>query len=177
MADRRWLARLRQGPGRRVVLLGVAATILFQLSVLATQYLRSVWPLWFGQPVRLQTLPVDPRSLFRGHYVRLRYAIGSPGHEVPVHCQPRRGQRAYLALRPVDGLWQAAALYCRPPAQGRFIRGRVESAGPPYRLNYGIEAYFLPRERAETRSCEAADCRGRRRPARRPTLGCRRRGC
>ena len=46
MADRRWLARLRQGPGRRVVLLGVAATILFQLSVLATQYLRSVWPLW-----------------------------------------------------------------------------------------------------------------------------------
>ncbi|MEN8195578.1 MAG: GDYXXLXY domain-containing protein, partial [Pseudomonadota bacterium] len=30
-----------------------------------------------GRPILLETEPIDPRSLFRGDYVRLNYAIGS----------------------------------------------------------------------------------------------------
>lgn len=139
---------LARRPGRRWLLFGVALAIVFQLAVLAVEYLGSVWPLWFGQPVRLATLPVDPRSLFRGNYVRLNYAIGRIGADVAMDCRPRQGQRVYLRLRREAEHWTAAALACEQPGAGLFIRGRVVGTAP-YRLRYGIEAYFLPKQKAK----------------------------
>ncbi len=67
---------------RRFLVIGLTLTISFQLCVLATEYLSSVWPLWFGSPVSLKTAPVDPRSLFRGNYVRLNYDISTISKEL-----------------------------------------------------------------------------------------------
>lgn len=60
---------------KRLLLLGLTLTICLQLMVLTTEFVSSVWPLWFGKPILLKTVPVDPRSLFRGNYVLLNYEI------------------------------------------------------------------------------------------------------
>ena len=35
-----------------------------------------------------------------------------------------------------------------PPADGVFLRGRLTRNHPPYRVRYGIEAFFAPKEKA-----------------------------
>ncbi|MFB6345444.1 MAG: GDYXXLXY domain-containing protein [bacterium] len=57
-----------------------------------------------GRVVRLATEPVDPRSLFRGDYVQLRYDINTiqaREHEVS------DGDRVYVTLQRSDTVWEA----------------------------------------------------------------------
>lgn len=151
----------------------LVAAIGLQLAVLAGELLGAVYPHWVGAPVRLAVEPVDPRSLFRGNYAQLSYRIGNlalPADQVPPGL--RSGEQVYLELRPGPGdLMEAGELRREPPDTGPFIRGRVVSlyrsarptgdetgdrqAAPEdsasrlqVRLRYGIEAYFLPRDKA-----------------------------
>ena len=55
-------------------LAALVAAVLLQLAVLGGLFVYSQYPLWVGTEVRLATVPVDPRDLFRGQYVRLNYA-------------------------------------------------------------------------------------------------------
>lgn len=134
---------------RRFLLIGLTLTISVQMLVLATEYLNSVWPLWFGTPVFIKTAPIDPRSLFRGNYVRLNYDISrinsslSRGHFKP-------GEVGYVALKEENKVFVPTGLYRQKPDSGVFIRGRVISVGSSYRMKYGIEAYFMPKEKAKT---------------------------
>jgi uncharacterized membrane-anchored protein len=141
-AIRRWTP-----DNRRFVAAGLALTIGAQLLVLAAEYLGSVWPLWFGTPVMLETAPIDPRSLFRGNYVRLNYDI-STLDEALAKGTFKRGETAYVTLRREGELHVASGLQRERPAAGPFIRGRVERDGGGYRLRYGIEAFFMPKEKA-----------------------------
>lgn len=135
-------------PGnRRFVAIGLALTIGLQGLVLATEYLSSVWPLWFGTPISLQTTPIDPRSLFRGNYVRLNYAISAIDQDINTAAF-KRGEVAYVSLRQQGELHVASGLHRTPPDAGLFIRGRIANSAPPWRLRYGIEAYFMPKEKA-----------------------------
>jgi len=34
------------------------------------------------------------------------------------------------------------------PAEGVYLRGRIETNRPPYRVKYGIEAFFAPKKKA-----------------------------
>ena len=135
------------GPGhKRFVAVGLALTILLQLSVLAVEDLSSVWPLWYGQPVLLRTEPVDPRSLFRGNYVRLNYRISRL--DGALAGEPfKRNEVAYVSLEQQGKYHVATGIYREAPG-GTFIRGRISPFGADYRFQYGIEAYFMPREKA-----------------------------
>ena len=46
-----------------------------QIAALAAMIADKQWTLNTGTPIVLQTIPVDPRSLFRGDYARLVYSI------------------------------------------------------------------------------------------------------
>jgi uncharacterized membrane-anchored protein len=129
--------------------------IVLQLLVLVGELVGAWYPRWVGQPVLLAVEPVDPRSLFRGNYVQLNYRIGrvlAGAEAAGLH----RGRQAYVLLKPdAQGLLQAAGVRAQPPQQGRFIRGRVVYRRPDgdgrfvVNLHYGIEAYFLPRQKAK----------------------------
>ena len=126
---------------------GIVLTILLQTCVLAVEYLSSVAPLWFGQAVMLPTVPIDPRSLFRGNYVRLNYSIS----RVPAAIADgklKQGQKVYLSLNIEGDKPVPLALSATKPEAGIFIAGRVRYAGSEYHLDYGIEAFFLPKEKA-----------------------------
>ena len=116
-----------------------------------------------GTEVRLRTVPVDPRDLFRGDYVVLNYAISTVS-DVKSERAIRRGDTIYVTLaRDPDGFARAsAASMNRPAVNGSdvVIAGRVVStsvcgvneAGDfdcstgrnRLRVAYGLESYFVP---------------------------------
>jgi uncharacterized membrane-anchored protein len=120
-----------------------------------------------GQEVRLATLPIDPRDLFRGDYVILNYEISqiSLTRLNAEGLNPRDGEALYVTLRPgADGRARAVAVArARPaPAPGEIILlGRHAGAGfcqqprgganptcdprdSMIRLTYGLESFFVP---------------------------------
>lgn len=117
-----------------------------------------------GTEVRLRTVPVDPRDLFRGDYVVLAYPMSivaaAPGEAKGL----RRGDTVYVTLaRDAEGFSQARAVAAARPAPGEgevVIAGRVLSTGAcalnesgqadcgagagRLRVAYGLESYFVP---------------------------------
>jgi uncharacterized membrane-anchored protein len=132
---------------KKFLVFGLTLTISAQMLILATEYLSSVWPIWFGTPVILKTAPVDPRSLFRGNYVRLNYDISSIDEGLTEE-QFKRGEVGYVTLKEKEGVFVATGLKREKPESGVFIRGRVMNVRGRYRMKYGIEAYFMPKKKA-----------------------------
>lgn len=120
--------------------------------------------------VTLETAPIDPRDLFRGHYVILSYAISSlPLGELDGDDDFESGSPIYVELKPEGDVSRAVAAWRehREPAPGNaIIRGRVNyvvqdmavtdmpgdeegrripcpDCGNAF-VSYGIESYFVP---------------------------------
>ena len=111
-------------------LAALVAAVLLQLAVLGGLFVYSQYPLWVGTEVRLATVPVDPRDLFRGQYVRLNYALSR--QPLPEMELPRAGVR----LREPDG-------------ERLYLRGTIERvSGGELHIRYGIEAWFAAPEEA-----------------------------
>ncbi|MES9902368.1 MAG: GDYXXLXY domain-containing protein [Sedimenticola sp.] len=140
---------------KKMISLGLAAAILLQIGVLAVEYLGANHPLWTGQEVRLKTVPVDPRSLFRGNYAQLNYDISDITFNLPVDKSSlRTGEVVYVALKLAEsGLHEYVDASLERPDSGLFIRGRIGSSRwrgnvGAYSVRYGIEAFFAPKDKA-----------------------------
>ena len=153
--------------------LALAVVMVLQLCVLGGELIAAVYPHWTGQPIRVQVQPVDPRDLFRGNYARLQYSFNVIDETLWRGSDtPKKGQRVYVSLiQNKAGSWDASAISAEPPETGLFLRGRfkyVWSAprdrveGPDgkvtwvktdkpdrYRIEYGVEAWFAPKEKAQ----------------------------
>jgi uncharacterized membrane-anchored protein len=98
-----------------------------------------------GTEVRLELATRDPRSLFRGEYSQLAYAIGNltnvpateeerarcaPGRRQP-DCIVQQGQPLFVILVPGDnGTFRADRVsVTEPPAGTLFIRGKIDFGG------------------------------------------------
>jgi uncharacterized membrane-anchored protein len=104
--------------------------------------------------VRLQTGFVDPRDLFRGHYVILRLEIsqvrrdavetvGTPQLRQPVWAELAEGN---------DGFWQISRLHAAQPdaPDGPILRGTlIGDYGDSYTINFPVDRYFAPKLRAQ----------------------------
>lgn len=150
---------------RRLPLIGrmLAAMLLLCGGLLALVESRAAI-LRNGTEVRLRTVPVDPRDLFRGDYVVLAYPISivapGPGGATGM----RRGDTVFVTLtRDAEGFAQAKAVDTVRPAAGAgevVIAGRVQTTGAcalneagqvdcaagsqRLRIAYGLESYFVP---------------------------------
>ena len=135
---------------RRKIALILGAAIVLQVVVLAGMVVSAAMPLWTGAEVRVATLPVDPRSLFRGNYARLDYAFSTlPEDALGGVRELRAGEVVYVSLESGDdGLHRYAGASLERPAEGLYLRGRVQRGRPPYRVRFGIEAFFAPKEKA-----------------------------
>lgn len=117
-----------------------------------------------GTEIRLRTVPVDPRDLFRGDYVVLAYPMSTVAAGPGEARGLRRGDIVYVTLtRDAEGFAQAKAVATTRPAAGEgevVIAGRVQSTGAcalneagqadcaagagRLRVAYGLESYFVP---------------------------------
>ncbi|MCP4149401.1 MAG: GDYXXLXY domain-containing protein, partial [bacterium] len=98
--------------------------------------------------------PIDPRSMFRGNYARLRYDISQiPARDVNRLLSPRHGEVVYVKLAPEkNSTWGYNGVSLKKPSTPPFLKGRIQSkshrASGNYRVRYGIEAFFAPKAKA-----------------------------
>lgn len=135
--------------------LALVFVVVLQTAALIAMIAMKQWTLATGTLIELETVPIDPRSLFRGDYVRLGYAIGQLNEDALDGDNGfARLDTIYVVLREGEVYWQPVSLHKeRPPAppDGVAVRGHVEYAYKHHetkantlRVRYGIENYFVP---------------------------------
>lgn len=121
---------------------------LFWLVIIAVFIGTKEFTLRTGEEVLLKTVPVDPRDLFRGDYVILRYEISTlPLSKIPADSADFKiGNTVFAVLKKENGYGVAAGIYKHIPTNEKlFIKGKVKSfGGKELFVEYGIESYFVP---------------------------------
>jgi len=104
-----------------------------------------------GDLIILKTTPVDPRSLFRGDYVRLNYDISHLNtSQFPLFNDLKEHESVFVALKKQGVFWQPVAVFkSMPEAENNtvVIKGYIQSLsgrGTQISIKYGIENYFVP---------------------------------
>ena len=145
----------------------IIVAVLLQVAVLGFMAGQREHILRTGRIVFLKTAPVDPRDIFRGDYVRLRYDISAVRGDLlrdgladlseddlrgSYYMSGRQDEWRKIRGKPVYGMLSVGAndiadlvfLTDKKPSEGLFIRGRVEYPGfGNLNVRYGIEAYFV----------------------------------
>ncbi len=140
-------------------------TRIIAILVLFTLFLCSMigvkqWTLNSGTPVLLETQPIDPRSLFRGDYVRLNYTINQlTPSELDGDNDFQRYDKIYVELQQQEKYWQPIAIHHDRPTNGKLaLAGKIQYVNKhtfnsstrktedvtTLRVKYGIENYFVP---------------------------------
>jgi uncharacterized membrane-anchored protein len=126
--------------GKTVLRLAFAAVLILQIGLLLAILIPKERTLATGEEVVLQTVPIDPRDLFRGDYVNLRYTIST----VRSYTDFEVGDRVYVGLAQQGDIWDAVSASHSPP-DGLYIKGRVtQTQQGQIDVEYGIESYFVP---------------------------------
>jgi uncharacterized membrane-anchored protein len=135
---------------RHRVWLAAGAVALLQSVMLGAMVWDRVQLLTHGREVVLPIIPIDPRSLFRGDYVRLNYDVSRvPGRLI--EGRPRRGDAVYVTIaRGSDSLWtpiRVTPMHDGAGGDGIVLKGRLDQGGSDGHdafVRYGIESYFVP---------------------------------
>ncbi len=122
----------------------------FQLFLLFAMMGYKQVTLVTGQRILLKTVPVDPRDMFRGDYVALRYDISTVMNWQTGQSGFQRGDTIYVTLHRYGRFWVIQSAAKVPPEEGTlFLKGKVESTSQEnLRAIYGIESYFMPEGKA-----------------------------
>lgn len=130
--------------------IAILSAVVFQLAVLGFMAAEREYIVRNGRTVYLRTAPVDPRDIFRGDYVALRYDINlidgkllrdglSSGAAWDLRKLP-----VYTVLTERDGVAEAAYTTDRKPDGGLFIAGRIQwPASHGIWVRYGIESFYV----------------------------------
>ncbi len=143
--------------------------ILFALVEQRARILRG------GTEIRLRTVPIDPRDLFRGDYVVLNYPISTVEADAAGKTDFERGERVYVSLsrdeqgfakangvsrgwpKGGDGVVVIAGQVTATSACATNADGTFDCSGRRNRLRiaYGLESYFVPQ--GEGKAIETTD--------------------
>ena len=135
---------------KRLFIVVIAIQIVFLFGLVG--YRETILAL--GRTAVLRTVPVDPRDLFKGEYVTLRYEISTLGRtDVSQGSKRHRllgeiseGDTVYVALSNIDGDDSSLDVQTGEPS-GRtdlFIEGQVDTRNNDViTVEYGIEQYFV----------------------------------
>ena len=81
-----------------------------------------------GERILLRTAPVDPRDIFRGDYVSLRYDISTLDLDgLGAKGSFKSNEKVYVLLeKNQEGIFNPVSVSREPPSGKRFIQGRVQ---------------------------------------------------
>ncbi|MFD1509536.1 GDYXXLXY domain-containing protein [Lacimonas salitolerans] len=140
---------------RRLILPAALIAALVQTALAGKMIVDRAALLRDGAEVVLATGFVDPRDLFRGHYVVLNLTISQlPKDSVAVSGSPILGNPVWVELTaaPDSDFWQPARLHAALPdmAQAPVLRGTlVGDYGDIYSIQFPIDRFFAPKLRAQ----------------------------
>lgn len=113
---------------------------------------------FFGETIVLETLPVDPRDVFRGDYVVLRYEI----NEVPIDKFPEelrnwdtfddyKNKKLYAVLKEEGNSYTVDYMSFSKPNNPYYLEAKLYERYPLENLygdtvfvEYNIDRYFVP---------------------------------
>lgn len=134
---------------RKSAVMALTGVAILQLLLLVGMLANASLPLWTGQEIRVKTVPVDPRSLFRGNYARLRYDFSVIPKELLAIDPPRQNEVVYISMKKTeDNYWTLESVSLDKPEDGVFLRGRLQNRHSGFNVRYGIEAWFAPKNKA-----------------------------
>jgi uncharacterized membrane-anchored protein len=107
-----------------------------------------------GDEYRLRVGPVDPVDPFRGAYAALSYPDLLPSSAVAPDTGRTRGT-VFVPLVRTGDVWSGAALVHGRPASGPYLTCQDEG----WRLDCGIDSWFLPQGKAAAAGRSLADGR------------------
>ncbi len=136
----------------------IGLAVAFQVMVIFVLIMVKLMTLSGGREILIHLLPVDPRDPLRGDYVTYQHdltTVGSYyyGTRLVNEEQFQQGEVVYVSLVESDGFSYPGEMSHAKPADGIFIKGRIVGVDTPssdsyekptYRLDYGIEQYFIP---------------------------------
>jgi uncharacterized membrane-anchored protein len=141
---------------RNKMLLSLAILALAHTGVLAVMVIDRVQLLRSGREITLPIVPVDPRDLFRGEYVRLGYEVSNVPLRQLDGPRPPENAAFYVVLeKKPDGGWQTVKMTSSMPqetspdrivlkARVAYWPARDSSPVATVQVRYGIESYFVP---------------------------------
>ena len=140
---------------RRIILLNVILTLVLLAMIIIKQ-----WTLNTGTLVLLETEPIDPRSLFRGDYVRLNYVISQLNLDsLQGDANFKKNDKVFVVLEEGKPYWLPRSVYHNQPSLKNnevAIKGILKSVQDIHHedtnktsskilhIRYGIENYFVP---------------------------------
>jgi len=140
--------------------LRIALIIVLQSVALIAMVGMKQYTLTTGTLIVLKTRPIDPRSLFRGDYVRLNYDISRLSlNELQGEKDFKQGDTIYVVVHKEGEFWTAQAAYHLLPkttddqvaikgevkyAYGNCGRNPQEKDCISVQVKYGVENYFVP---------------------------------
>lgn len=146
-----FLERLpRWATSKAVAVFAVAA---LQIGVLTWIVMDRVGLVKNGQEIVLPIVPVDPRDLFKGDYVRLGYQISRAPGTVVETPEPQFKQVGYATIAPnAEGVWAVTKITARypqaVPAGSHIVQARTQGAwkqgSGQLWLTYGLERFYVP---------------------------------
>jgi len=140
--------------------LRIALIIILQSVALIAMVGMKQYTLSTGTLIVLKTRPIDPRSLFRGDYVRLNYDISRLSlNKLQGDKDYKRGDSIYVVVHKEGEFWTAQAVYHRLPettddqvavkgvvkyAYGNCGSNSQDNDCINLQVKYGVENYFVP---------------------------------
>ncbi len=144
------------------VWLAAILVCLLQTGAIAALIVNRAMLLSHGREILLTVVPVDPRDLLRGYYVRLNYGVSQISTSLMRQSgRPGAGRSIYVTLerrgQAEDETWVPVAASPEPPAAPEedskiVLHGTMDQ---PFawltsnnvaavHVKYGIESYFIP---------------------------------
>ncbi|MEM9330477.1 MAG: GDYXXLXY domain-containing protein [Pseudomonadota bacterium] len=132
---------------------GLLAVFAVQLLLVGAMLFDRVQTIRNGEEVVMQSRFVDPRDIFRGHYVRINLVAGTVGKNLPGGSEPFVfNEPVFVSLqKSSNGFWVAKALYKTLPENidDPVLRGvYAGTAGNTLRVRFPFDRYFAQKERA-----------------------------
>jgi uncharacterized membrane-anchored protein len=134
----------------RRLLIALAITAVAQTAVLASMVIDRTLLLKNGREITLPIVPVDPRDLFRGEYVRLGYEISNVPAMLLSGPAPAANAAFYVTIQKnPQGGWTPVKVTATMPNETDpdrvVLKARTRWPFPTSTwVRYGIESYFVP---------------------------------
>ncbi len=141
---------------KRWFLIGALVVALGQSGAIGSMIYGHASHLANGKEVILESGFIDPRDLFRGHYVRLNLTVGELGKDkVKRDRDFKRNEVVYVELAKSDDIfWKAVKLWHEIPqgSDKAFIKAKMVHSfrtGGGTRIDFPFDRYFAPKIRAK----------------------------
>ncbi|SES68493.1 Uncharacterized membrane-anchored protein [Methanococcoides vulcani] len=123
--------------------------MVYSLIIITLIFLPKMVTLSLGKDILLKTEPVDPRDVFRGDYVTLRYEISTIDMGItPYDHDFLTGEPVYATLSEKEKYWTIDSVsHIKPDVSNEEVcmKGAVTgSYDDTLNVRWGIESYFVP---------------------------------